>query len=119
LALQCAHAVRRARWITALVESAVMFHETPASGARRLVLREGEIVRAEDVEPGAVPPVPELYARGRAERHEGFTVARFDRLRVLTTEFKRIVARGNPVCVRLAPRAVLSGARLGRVLGGL
>ena len=119
LALQCAHAIRRARWLTALVESTITFHEAPAAGARLLVLRDGEIVRREHVEPDVVAPGPDFYRRSRAERHATFTIARFDRLRVLTTELKRLVAKGNPVCVRLAPRAVLSGERLVRMLGWL
>jgi hypothetical protein len=119
LALQCAHAIRRARWLTALVESTVTFHEPPAAGGRLLVLRDGEIIRREHVEPDVVPPGPNLYRRSRAERHATFTIARFDRLRVLTTELKRLVAKGNPVCVRLAPRAVLSGERIVRILGWL
>jgi DNA polymerase-3 subunit epsilon len=119
LALQCAHAIRRARWLTALVESTVTFHELPAAGARLLVLSDGEIVRHEFVAGDAIPPVPDGYRRTRGERHAGFTVARFDRLRVLTTELKRLVAKGNPVCVRLAPRAALPGERLARILGWL
>lgn len=119
LAIECAHAIRRARWITALVESTVTLHEPPAPRPRLLVLRDGEIVRSESVEVDAVPPVPELYRRSRAERQTGFTIARFDRLRVLTTELKRLVAKGHPVCVRLAPRAALAGDRLVRVLGWL
>ena len=83
------------------------------------MLCDGEIVRRERVEAEAVPPVPDFYRRSRGERHAGFTVARFDRLRVLTTELKRLVAKGNPVCVRLAPRAVLSGERIVRILGWL
>ena len=118
LAVQLTHAVRRARWITALVEATVMFREGPAGGGRLLVVRDGEIVRAEDVDGDAVPPVPEFYWRGRTERQEGFTVARLDRLRVLTTEIKRVVGKGA-VCVRLAPRGMLSGERLRRVLGWL
>ena len=117
LALQCAHALRRARWLTALVESTVAFHDPPARGARLLVLCDGEIVRREQVEPGAIPPAPDFYRRSRGERHAGFTIARFDRLRVLTTELKRLVAKGSPVCVRIAPRATLSGERLVRLLG--
>jgi DNA polymerase-3 subunit epsilon len=119
LALQCAHAIRRARWLTALVESTVTFQEPPAAGARLLVLRDGEIVRREHVGPDVVPPEPDFYRRSRAERHASFTIARFDRLRVLTTELKRLVAKGNPVCVRLAPRAVLGGERVVRILGWL
>jgi hypothetical protein len=63
--------------------------------------------------------VPRFYRRSRAERRVGFTIARFDRLRVLTTELKRLVAKGSPVCVRLAPRAALSGERLAGILGWL
>jgi DNA polymerase III subunit epsilon len=119
LALQCAHAIRRARWLTGLVESTVTFHEPLAAGARLLVLRDGEIVCCERAEPGAVPPAPDFYRRSRHDRHQSFTIARFDRLRVLTTELKRLVAKGNPVCVRLAPRAALSGERLAGLLGWL
>ena len=119
LALQCAHAIRRARWLTALVESTVTFREPSAASARLLVLSDGEIVRRERAPDDGVPPVPERYRRSRSERHAGFTIARFDRLRVLTTELKRLVAKGSPVSVRLAPRATLAGERLVRILGWL
>jgi DNA polymerase-3 subunit epsilon len=119
LALQCAHAIRRARWLTALVESTVMFYEPSADGARLLVIRDGEIVHRERAPLDASPPPPEGFRRSRAERHASFTIARFDRLRVLTTELKRLVAMGHAVCVRLAPRATLSGERLARILGSL
>jgi len=120
LVLRCAHAIRRARWLTALVESTVTFCEPAADGcARLLVIEGGEIVRRERAPLDGAPAAPEGFRRGRAERHESFTIARFDRLRVLTTELKRLVAKGHPVCVRLAPRAALSGDRLARVLAWL
>jgi DNA polymerase-3 subunit epsilon len=119
LAVRCAHAIRRARWLTALVESTVMFYEPPADGARLLVIRDGEIVHRERASLDAAPPPPDGFRRSRAERHASFTIARFDRLRVLTTELKRLVATGHAVCVRLAPRATLSGERLARILGSL
>jgi DNA polymerase-3 subunit epsilon len=119
LALRCAHAIRRARWLTALVESTVTFCEPPADGARLLVIQGGEIVRRERAALEATPPAPDGFRRSRAERHESFSIARFDRLRVLTTELKRLVAKGHPVCVRLAPRAALSSERLARVLAWL
>lgn len=119
LALRCAHAIRRARWLTALVESTVMFEEPPADGARLLVIRDGEIVRRECAPLDAGPPPPDGFRRSRAERHANFTIARFDRLRVLTTELKRLVATGRAVRVRLAPRATLSGERLAGILGWL
>ncbi len=67
----------------------------------------------------SVEAVRAFLGRRGGERHAGFTIARFDRLRVLTTELRRLAAKGNPVCVRLAPRATLSGERLARILGWL
>jgi len=45
-----------------------------------------------------------------------FTLPCFDRLRVLTTELKRLVAAGAPVTVRLGPAPPLADARLASVL---
>lgn len=118
LALQWAHAARRARWLTALVESTMVWSE-PGAGARLLVIRDGEIASREGVEPGFEPPTPEAHRRPRAERKATFTIARFDRLRVLTTEQKRLVSKGSPVAVRLAPSLTLAGPRLARLLGWL
>ena len=58
------------------------------------------------------PPIPPGYQRTMAARHQAFTVARFDRLRVLTTELKRLVADGAPVAVRFDMAPVLTDARL-------
>ena len=69
--------------------------------------------------PQPASPVPDFYPRSHAARHQSFTITRFERLRVLTTELKPLVAKENPVCVRLAQRAALSGERLARLLGWL
>lgn len=124
LALEAARAVRRARFLTALVESTVTWTEPGASGPRMLVVAGGAIARREAA-PAGEPPASYADRAGRAERaaraerHLGFDVARFDRLRVLGTELKRISLKGYPVTLRLAPRAALSGERLARVLGWL
>jgi DNA polymerase-3 subunit epsilon len=119
LALRGALAARRARWLTALVESTLVWTEPPVPGARLLVVEDGEIAVRSHVEPGAEPPVPGGHARTRQERHAGFTVARLDRLRVLTTELKRLVSKGHPVTLRLAPDTTFSGPRLARILAWL
>lgn len=119
LALRAALASRRARWLTRLVESTLVWSEPSADGARLLAVEGGAIARRERVEAGHDPPAPAHHARGRAERHAGFTVARLDRLRVLTTELKRLVAKGHPVALRFTPSFVLADARLARVLDWL
>jgi hypothetical protein len=49
-------------------------------------------------------------------RRELFTLASFDRLRVLTTEVKRLVAAGAPVTVRFGVERPLTDARLAAAL---
>lgn len=50
-------------------------------------------------------------------RRELFTVACFDRLRVLTTELKRLVAAGAPAALRFGVAPALADARLAAALG--
>ena len=116
LSLRGALARRRASWLTRLVDASVVWTEPGAAGARLIVVENGEVLQHDAVEPNAVPPVPPGYARSVEVRREVFTLARFDRLRVLSTELKRLVAAGAPVAVRLGVGPPLADARLASIL---
>lgn len=116
LALRAALARRRARWLTRMVDATVVWSEPGTTDWRLIVIENGEICRRAPVEPGSTPPIPSGYRRSPAERHDAFTVARFDRLRVLTTELKRLVSEGVPVALRFGPAAVLTDERLAYAL---
>jgi DNA polymerase-3 subunit epsilon len=116
LVLRVVVARRRSRWLTRLVDASLVWSESGVDGARLIVIENGEVATRASVAPGTVPPIPPGHLRPAAERRAGFTVARFDRLKVLTTELKRLVAEGAPVAVRLGVTPALSGARLSRVL---
>jgi len=51
-----------------------------------------------------------------AARREAFTLGSFDRLRVLTTELKRLTAAGAPVALRLGAGPALDEPRLASAL---
>jgi hypothetical protein len=119
VALRAALARRRAKWVTRLVESSIVWHDPVAARTRLLVIERGEIVTRAWVSDGALPPAPPGHARGRDVRHDGFTVARFDRLRVLLTELKRLLAEGAPVAIRFSDQPALSNARLSAALSWL
>jgi DNA polymerase-3 subunit epsilon len=115
LALRGALARRRARWLTHLVDAAVAWCEPGADRPRLLIIENGEITScAPAVE--VAPPIPPGYRRPPGCRRDGFTLARFDRLRVLTTELKRLLSEGAPAAVRFGAAPALMGARLARVL---
>lgn len=116
VALRAVLARRRAKWVTRLVDATIVWQEPGADRARLIVIEHGEIITRAWVDPNTAPPVPPGHARRRDARHEGFSVARFDRLRVLITELKRLLAEGAPVALRLGERPALTGARLAAAL---
>jgi DNA polymerase-3 subunit epsilon len=99
--------VRRAAWLCLLTDSVVEVEER-GRPARRLVVRGGEL----DGGPGP-PPVRPL-----SERRAVFDAARYDRLRVLSTELRRILLEGGLVRVHVG-RHVLDGSRLSRIYAAL
>jgi hypothetical protein len=116
LALRAALARRRAIWFTRLFESSVVWREPGDSGTRLIVIENGEVVSSTAADANAPPPIPPGYHRSVAARREAFTVASFDRLRVLTTELKRLVAAGAPVALRLGVGPALDESRLASAL---
>jgi DNA polymerase-3 subunit epsilon len=116
LALRAALARRRAIWLTRLVESSVVWREPGDDRARLIVIEEGQVVSSAAVDAHMPPPIPPGYRRPAAARREAFTVASFDRVRVLTTELKRLIAAGAPATLRLGAGPALDQSRLASAL---
>jgi DNA polymerase-3 subunit epsilon len=116
LALRAALARRRAIWLTRLFDSSVVWLEPGDSCARLLVIEKGDVALSAAVDASAPPPIPPGYRRPVAARREAFTVASFDRLRVLTTELKRLIAVGAPVSLRLGVGPAFDESRLASAL---
>jgi DNA polymerase-3 subunit epsilon len=116
LALRAALARRRAIWLTRLVDSSVVWREPGDHCTRLIVIYKGEVALNAVVDASAPPPIPPGYGRPVAARREAFTLASFDRLRVLTTELKRLIAAGAPVSVRLGVGPALDESRLASAL---
>jgi DNA polymerase-3 subunit epsilon len=116
LALRAALARRRAIWLTRLFDSSVSWRQPGDSCARVIVIEKGEVVSSRTVDASTTPPIPPGYRRSVAARREAFTIDSFDRLRVLTTELKRLSAAGASVALRLGSGPVLDGSRLASAL---
>jgi DNA polymerase-3 subunit epsilon len=115
--LRAAHAVRRARWLVRLSECSLAWAEADdPERLRLLVIDGGAVAERAQLAPGAPLPLPPGHARPAAERRAAFDLARFDRLRVLTTELRTLAAGAPSVELRFGPHARLSQPRLRRVL---
>ncbi len=116
LALRAALARRRAIWLTRLFDSSVVWREPGDSGARLIVIENSEVVLSGAIDRHATPPIPPGHRRPVTARREAFTLGSFDRLRVLTTELKRLIAAGAPVALRLGGGSALDESRLASAL---
>ena len=112
LVLQAALVRRRAIWLTRLADSSLVWREPDGRCARVIVIENGEVASSAAADESALPPMPPGCRRPASARRDAFTLASFDRLRVLTTELKRLIAAGAPVALRLGPGPALDAPRL-------
>jgi hypothetical protein len=111
---QAYRVLRRASWLCLLAESSVAYREPGAQVARYLRLSAAELGDSGDVGVGSTLPAPTRPPRRALQA--AFDAARYDSLRILTTELKRILKSGGEVEVRLSRSRVLQGAALERLL---
>jgi DNA polymerase III subunit epsilon len=91
-AAQAYRAYRRTRWLKLLEDAEVVYREPGATQTRRLRIRAGQISAADEDDAMAVLAAP---------AGASFDRACYDRLRILTTELKRIARDGGKVVVRV------------------
>jgi DNA polymerase-3 subunit epsilon len=106
--------LRRSSWLCMLASSCVSYREPRDRAGRLLRLEDAELVEAAEMADGPLPtPVP---GQARSSLQLAFDAARYDRLRILTSELKRIARDGGEIAVRLSRSHLLTGARLRNVL---
>jgi DNA polymerase-3 subunit epsilon len=111
-----AHLIRRSRWFCLLSEASLAWETGKTSGENRrlLVFQGGSVFRQEDIAPDAPIPSPPDFQKNFITRQQNFDLMTYDRLRVLTTELRRITADENDrnVQLRLSPKVVLERQQL-------
>jgi DNA polymerase-3 subunit epsilon len=107
--------LQRARWLCLLCESVVVFRDPPCDRVRLFVLSEGHIIEARDVASGE-PPFEKGPLRPFHARRTTFDRHKYDRLRTLTTELKRVLRDGGTAEVRVGRNRWLRGTALDALL---
>jgi DNA polymerase-3 subunit epsilon len=110
--------IRRARWLCLLSESSLAWEARDADSCRKIVLRfeNGAVALREEMPCQAEVPLSAGYAKRMADRQKTFDLTTYERLRVVTTELRRLVAAGRSLEIRLRPNATLSRRQLARIL---
>lgn len=110
-AAQAYQVYRRARWLRLLQNSDIVYREPTSTRVRLLRVRNGRLSEALDA-PDTSASSPHVE---RARRHDvapsrAFDRETYDRLRILSTELKRIQRDGGMVAVYLGPARPLRAA---------
>jgi DNA polymerase-3 subunit epsilon len=110
--------IRRSRWLCLLSESSLAWEARDSKQRSKivLVLEKGAVCRREERLLTQKTSNPPGFSRRMAQRQKNFDLATYERLRVITTELRRLTAAGRRFHIRLSPGAVLHERQLSKLL---
>lgn len=115
---RCAHLIRRARWYGLLSESCMAWAsvDNPDELRNLIVFERGKISYRVDLNAGRRLTSPPGFSRPWHERRNNLDLVTYDRMRVVTTELRRLVCAGRRIELHLGPGAGLTSSRLKKAL---
>lgn len=115
---RAAHLLRQARWFTLLSESIIVWKckKSPDTHLHCMIIGRGKVKhyeRNDDIDIS-------ISLRGLRKRFKArqncFDIATYDRMRVLTTELRRLVKDNRLVMLRITPSAIMHSSTMARLL---
>jgi DNA polymerase III subunit epsilon len=116
--IRAAHLIRRARWYCLLSESCLAWTPAgkPEGPGNLLIIQGGRIRKRQILHAGQYVPPPPGHGRSWCDRRKAFDLAAYDRLRVLTTELRRLLCDDRRVELRIGPNKGLNKCALKKAL---
>ena len=110
--------IRRARWYCLLSESSLAWaaEEHLQQLKHRVVFKHGRISRRSVLKARQTEPASSGFVRSWTERRNNLDLASYDRMRVVTTEMRRLLGKGWKIEVRLGPKVIFASSELGKAL---
>jgi DNA polymerase-3 subunit epsilon len=102
--MHAAHMLRRACWLHLLSDCCLAWGspDEPATVSRLLVFQKGRVTACDSLRPGTAVPAPRRCGRPSSKRRRAMDLATYDRLRVVTTEMRRLAGEGRAIELRLS-----------------
>ena len=113
-----AHLIRRTKWFYELSESILMWSHKKEKKAKyhRVIIINGSIFDSSETPGYRTIPVPQNAHVPHHRRKQYLDLATYDRLRVITTEIRRLVSENREVFLRLGENRLLGSESLRRKL---
>jgi DNA polymerase III subunit epsilon len=103
--------IRRARWLALLTQCTLAWAIADGGENKKrrvLMIQNGSVIDRDRLSPNTTPPPPIKTSRGAHGHLDCFDITVFDRIRVLSTELRRLICEGRFVQLRVGPRFILS-----------
>ncbi|MFW5775287.1 MAG: hypothetical protein ACOCW2_03260, partial [Chitinivibrionales bacterium] len=117
--LRATHHMRRRKWFAKLSESTILWQARgEQTRLHSLSFHKGHL-QGSDIINGPYSPgdyLPRKWQRSLQSRRRCLDVITFDRLRVATSEIRRILAEGREVTIVLGPDVVLNSSQIEEIL---
>jgi DNA polymerase-3 subunit epsilon len=116
--MRSAYLLRQARWFCLISESSLAW--APADHPHELknlvIFEKGQISDTAVLYPGQKPPEPPGVNRSWPKRQQNLDLFAWDRLRVVTTELRRLIGEGRNIELRLGKERCLTYSGLEKAL---
>jgi DNA polymerase-3 subunit epsilon len=115
---RAAHQIRRSRWFCILSEASLAWTSPVAGDHNKMLmnLNAGAVAHRGKLRIDEKTPIPSGHIISIERRKQNIDLLTYDRLRVLTTELRRLIAEDRKIELRLRPAAMLGNPELKRVL---
>lgn len=113
-----AHQARRARWFCRLSESTVTWNDKIRKSKEKhiIIFERGRIHSLDRLERIVENPLPPGFDKSNFERQTNMDLPSYDRMRILTTEMKRLLDEKRGIEVCFGPKITLKEEQLQRIL---
>jgi DNA polymerase-3 subunit epsilon len=110
--------LRRSLWFCMLSESSITWKLGNGSSSEKMlmIIHNGTIKKHTSVPIHQATPIPPGFRKGFIARRRNFDLAAYDRMRVLTTEIRRLIKEDRLLELRLSTQACVKADRLLRFL---
>ena len=107
---------RRTCWLLSESSLAWGTEEDPQQLKHLVVFENGRLSHRSGLQIGQSPPVPPGYHHSWIDRRNSLDLATYDRMRVVTTELRRLLDKDRNILLRLGPKVRLSSSDLQKAL---
>jgi DNA polymerase-3 subunit epsilon len=110
--------IRRSRWLCLLSESSLAWEARDSEGCRKIVLLfdKGAIGQRQELAIEKELPLSAGYVKSIFNRQKIFDFVTYERLRVVSTELRRLITEKRIAEIRLNPKVTLRAKQLANVL---